>query len=177
MDGYWQRSERQMSKSAFSRRIFLIIVIGWPLMLAGGFGMLRLAHAADPPSQKEYIAVFGRGDNERPLAIIEKPTGVPIGNGSPIAIEAFALRVATIDPIRARAVLQRLPKLDAVESQNLPPGFTVYADERYVQVSYAGASQKYKLTFTDPADAAGPGRGGRSGGNGGGAGGGGGSSM
>jgi uncharacterized membrane protein YgcG len=174
---WWQRSEEPMSKSPLSRRIFVVIVIGWSLTLAGGFGMLRLAYAADPSPQKEYVAVFRRGGNEQPFAIIEKPIGVPIGDGSQVGIEAFALRVATIDATQARAALQRLPELDAGESQKLPPGFTVYADKRYVQVSYAGASQKYKLTFTDPADAAGPGGGGESGGSGGGGGGGGGSSM
>ncbi len=166
-----------MKKISIPRQIFLLFLIGWAVTAATKFGELRLAYAADPPSQKEYIAVFPRGGDEQPFAIIEKPIGVPINDRGPIGIEAFALRVATIDAARAKAILHRLPELDAGVSQKLPPGFTVYADKRCVQVSYAGASQKYKLTFTDPADAAGPGGGGESGGNGGGAGGGGGSSM
>lgn len=163
-----------MSKIPMSRRVFLVIATSAVLTVAGEFQGLRSVSASDPAQDKEYVAVFRRGSSEQPFAIIEKPRGVPIGNGSNVTIDAFALRVATIDAAHAKVFRQQLPKLEAEESQKLPPGFTVYADKHDVEVSYAAASRKYKLTFIDPADVSGMGGGGETGG---GAGGGGGNSM
>lgn len=157
-----------MSTTSLPRRVFLVIVTGITLTAPGRFGSLPLAFAADAAPDKEYVAVFRRGGNDQPFVIIEKPIGIPIGKGSKVEIDAFALRIATIDATQAKAFLRRLPALDAGESQKLPPGFTVYADKRYVKLAYAGASQTYKFTFTDPADVVGTGGGGGSGGGGGG---------
>jgi hypothetical protein len=155
---------RPMTKTSISQRVILIILVGRMLAVAGGFGTVPLAYAADPAPDREYVAVFRRGSNDQPFAIIEKPKGVPIGNGSNIEIDAFGLRVAPIEATHVKAFLQRLPELDPGERQKLPPGFTVYANKRYVQASYAGASQKYKIIFTDPADVTGMGGGNEGGG-------------
>ena len=153
-----------MSTTSVSRRVVLGILIGTILGPAGGLGGFRRASAADPTPDKEYMAVFRRGSNDWPFAIIEKPRGVPIGNGSNVAIDAFALRVAKIDAAQAMAFRQRLPELDGEERQKLPPGFTVYADKGNVEVSYAAGSRKYTLTFIDPVDVTGTGGGGGGGG-------------
>ncbi len=154
-------------------RMSILSVVGVMLSSCGQFEGVPLASAADRAAGKEYIAVFSRETAGRePFAIIEKPAGVPIGTGSQVEIDAFTLRVAPIDATDARVLLRKLPALDAGESQKLPPGFRVYADRGSVQASYAGGSDRYKLTFTDPADVEGQGgRGGGSSASGGGSGG------
>jgi hypothetical protein len=168
-----RRAEEPMSKTSIFGKVFLIMVVGGMLTVAGGLGGSPLAFAANPTPDKDYLAVFPRGSTEQPFAMIEKPKGVPIGDGSNVEIDAFALRVTTIDPAHAKAFLQGLPALDAGEGQMVPPGFRLYGDKRYVEASYAAASQRYKITFTDPADVAGRGGGGENGAGGGGSGGGG----
>ena len=145
----------------------MAIVVAGGLAIGGEVGWVARAHAADPATDKDYIAVFERGSNDRPFAVLEKPKGAPMGTGTNIEIDAFGLRVSAIDASQAEAFLHRLPALDRTKSQQLPPGFKVYADSQYVASSYADGSQKYKIIFTDPADVAGMGS------SGGGAGGGG----
>ncbi len=174
--------EETMRTPLIVRGILVLVVVGMGFAVASGVGGGRPAYAADVAADKEYIAVFERGSNDQAFAVLEKPKGAPIGAGTNIEIDAFGLRVSPIDAPHAEAFLQRLPSLDRADSQDLPPGFKVYADSRYVVSSYASGSQRYKITFTDPVDAIGMGRsnsgagGGPGGGpSGGGAGGGGGS--
>jgi len=154
----------------------LFVVVGVGFAVAGGVGDASRADAADVAANKEYVAVFERGSNNQAFAVLEKPKGAPIGAGTNLEIDAFGLRVSAIDAPQAEAFLRRLPELEWGKSQDLPAGFKVYADSRYVAPSYASGSQKYKIIFTDPADFVGMGRSGSgaSGGPGGGPGGGGG---
>ncbi len=172
-----RRLEEPMSKTSILGKAFWIMVVGGILAVAGGFGELPPASAADPAPDKDYLAVFPRESSEQPFAMIEKPKGVPIGDGSNVEIHAFALRIERIDAAHAKGFLQGLPALNGGEGQMLPPGFRVYCNKRYVEASYAAASQRYKITFTDPADVAGRGGAGENGASGGSGGRGGGGSM
>jgi len=144
-----------------TRRLFraawLLVVVGLGFAAVSGLPGGPFAYAADVSADKEFMAVFQRGSNDQAFAVVEKPKGASVGAGTSVEIETFGLRVSAIDPLRAQALLRRLPALDRANSQNLPPGFKVYADSRYVASSYASGSQKYKITFTDPADFAGTG--------------------
>ena len=159
------------------RGVLLLVVVGMGFAVAGGVGEASRAYAADAAADKEYIAVFERGSNDQAFAVLEKPKGAPMGAGTNCEIDAFGLRVSAIDAPQAEAFLHQLPELEWGKRQDLPPGFKVYADSRYVAPSYASGSQKYKIVFTDPADFVGMGRsssgagGGPGGGPGGGAGG------
>jgi len=150
---------------------FTIPAIGVGLIVTGE----PRASAADPVADKDYVVIYERGSDARPFAVVEKPKSVQTGAGTNIEIEAFGLRVSAVDAPHAGPLLRRLPELDKAKSRELPPGFRVYADGRYVAPSYAAGSHKYKIAFTDPADAVGMGKGGD--GAGGGAGGSGGGSM
>lgn len=158
-----------MSKTSILRTMLLMFIVGSPLTFVGLSGRLPFASAADLAPGKDYVAIFRRGSNDQPIAIIEKPRDGGTGNGSNVEVDAFGLRTATIDAAQAKTLQKRLPELDGTESRKLPPGFRLYADERYVEVSYAGASQKYRIVISDPADITGTGGGGE-GGNGGGGG-------
>jgi hypothetical protein len=114
--------------------------------LCGG----TLAVAADAPADKDYIAVLSR--TNQPIAVIEKPKGTPIGRGTNVEIEAFPLRVETIDATQAKVYVQHLTELDRSTSRVLPDGFKVYSDNGHVEPSYASASQKFRITVTDPLD-------------------------
>jgi hypothetical protein len=159
------------------RGALLVLVVAGGLAIAGMVGWVPHAHAADPAPAKDYIAVFGRGSKDQAFALLEKPRGAPMGAGTNIEIDAFGLRVALIDGSHAEAVLRRLPALDRVKSRQLPPGFKLYGDSQYVALSYADGSQKYRIIFTDPADAVGRGGGGAGAGGSAGGGMGGGGSM
>ncbi len=154
------------------RRVVLVLMIGM-LATVGTVGWATRTFAADAP-EKDYLAVFDRGQTGQPFAIIEKAKGAPIGAGTPVEIQAFGLRIAAIDGPQLAAALRRLPALDRAESRQLPPGVKVYADSRYVTLAYAGAAHTYKIAFTSPADSTGTGGGDKGGSDGAGSGGGGG---
>ena len=154
---------------SFARAPLAVLVLAG-LIAAGVIGETTRASAVDPAPELEYLAVFAPGHSAQPFAVLAKPKGVPMGTGTPIEIDAFGLGIAAIDGAQVKTYLHRLPELDRVGSQRLPPGFKVYADNRFVESSYADGSHKYKITFTDPANLVG-GRGGSSGGAGGGGGG------
>jgi hypothetical protein len=153
------------------RRIALVLVIGTLASVAAA-GWAPRAFAAAP--EKDYLAIFDRGQTDQPFAILEKPKGARIGAGTPVEIQAFGLRIAPIDGPQLAAALRRLPELVRAESQQLPPGVKVYADSRYVTLAYAGAAHTYKIAFTSPADVTGMGGGDKGGSDGAGGGGGGG---
>ena len=142
----------------------LVVLLVAGLIGAGAIGETPRASAVDPASALDYLAVFTPGQAAQPFAILAKPKGVRIGTGTTVEIEAFGLRIAPIDGAQAAAVMHRLPELDRVESERLPPGFKVYADRRFVEPSYAAGSHKYKIIFTDPANLVDGGGGGRGGG-------------
>jgi hypothetical protein len=176
----WRQKMREpMRTSSIFRGVFLVLVLVGGLVVAGEVGRVPRVYAAEVAADKEYIAVFERGSNDQAFAVLEKPKGAPLGAGTTLEIDAFGLRVSAIDTPQAEAFLHRLPELEWGKSQDLPPGFKVYADSRYVAPSYASGSQKYKIVFTDPADYVGMGRSnsGAGGGPGGGPGGGGSGSM
>jgi len=160
-----------MRTRAPRRRLWVGLTVGG-LAIAGAVGSAPRSDAASAMPEKEYVAVFERG-TDQPFAVLAKPKGVPIGPGTNVQIQAFGLRIAPVDGSQLTALLHRLPELDRGERQQLPPGFQVYADRRYVAPAYAGASHKYTITFTDPADAVGLGGGHGSGSGGAGDGGGG----
>lgn len=146
------------------RRMVLALMIGALTPVAVAWWTPR-AFAADAP-EKEYLAIFDRGQADQPFAILAKPKGARIGAGTPVEIQAFGLRIAPIDGPQLAEALRRLPELDRVESRQLPPGVKVYADSRCVTLAYAGASHRYKIAFTSPADVTGPGGGGKGGSDG-----------
>jgi len=154
---------RRMALGLMIGMLAPVVVVGWA----------PRAFAADAP-EKDYLAIYDRGQTDQPFAILEKPKGERVGAGTPVEIQAFGLRIAAIDGPRLAAALHRLPELDRAESRQLPPGVKVYADSRYVRLAYAGAAHTYKIAFTSPADVTGMGggdRGGSDGTNGGGGGG------
>ena len=166
-----------MRTPSIFRGVLLVLVVVGGLVVAGEASWVPRAYAADPSPDKDYIAVYERGSDDQAFAVLEKPKGAPVGAGTNIEIDAFGLRVSAIDVPHAETFLHRLPELDRGKSQPLPPGFKVYADSRYVASSYADGSQKYKIIFTDPADAVGMGGSGGGAGASAGGGGGGGGSM
>lgn len=166
-----------MRTSFMARGTLTLLAVAAGLFLAGAIGRLPDASAADPVPDKDYVVIFERGSDARPFAVLEKPKSVQTGAGTNIEIEAFGLRVSAIDAPHAGELLRRLPELDRAKSRELPPGFRVYADSRYVALSYAAGSHKYKIAFTDPADAVGMGKGGDAAGGGAGGSGSGGGSM
>ena len=107
----------------------------------------------EPSPDHDYIAVFGRTDSKQPFAVIEKPKGVKIGNGTAVEIDAFLLTMEEVDYSRARGFIEKLSEVDQAMRQQLPDGFRVYADNRFVVTSYSALSRTYKITFTDPVDA------------------------
>jgi hypothetical protein len=143
-------SEDAMTSHTISRRTLLVVGTAAALTLAGGLSGRTVALADESPADKDYIAVFGR--TNQPIAVIEKPKGVPTGRGTNFEIEAFPLRVEPIDATQARAYVQRLTELDRSTSRILPDGFRVYADRQAVELSFASAAEKYRLTVADPAD-------------------------
>ncbi len=147
-----------MRTAPMFRGVLSLVLVSAGLAVAGWVGGMSSAYAAAVVDGKEYIAVFERGSSDQAFAVLEKPKGVPVGAGTNVEIDAFGLRVSAIDAPHAEALLRGLPTLDRAKGQDLPPGFTVYADSRYVETSYASGSQKYKITFTDPADYVGMGR-------------------
>jgi hypothetical protein len=98
----------------------------------------------------DYLAIFSR--TNQPLALIEKPKGVPIGKGTSIEIDTFPLRMENVDATQARRLRQRLGELDRIASRPLPEGFRVYADKQNVEPSYASASQKFTIKVGDHVD-------------------------
>ena len=139
-----------MASHTISRRTLLAVGTAAALTLAGGLSGRTVALADDAPTDKDYIAVFGR--TNQPIAVIEKPKGTPIGRGTNFEIEAFPLRVEPIDATQARAYMQHLTELDRSTSRVLPDGFRVYTDRQNVEPSFASASQRYRITVSDPAD-------------------------
>jgi hypothetical protein len=144
-----------MISHALSRGTLLIAGIAAALTLALGLSGLSMARADDTSNDKDYIAVYGR--TNQPIAVIEKPKGVPIGRGTDFEIEAFPLRVQPIDAAQARAYVQHLTVLDSSKSRILPDGFRVYTDRQNVEPSFAAASRRYRITVADPADGLRPG--------------------
>jgi hypothetical protein len=143
-----------MNADNFSRRDFLTGLGVTALLTAScGLGKIPSARAAEPSPNHEYLAVFSRTDKKQPFAVIEKPKDVKIGKGTNVEIEAFTLTLEEIDDNRARAFIQKLAQLDRQTSQQLPDGFKVYCDKRFVEVSSSTYSKTYKITFTDPVDA------------------------
>lgn len=148
-----------MNVNDFSRRDFLT-GLGVTALLTASCGLEKTPSArvieflsvAEPSPNHEYLAVFGRTDRKQPFAVIQKPKDVKIGKGTNVEIEAFTLAVEEIDADRARGFLQKLPELDRETSQQLPDGFRVYCDKRFVEIS-SSYSKRYKITFTDPVDA------------------------
>ncbi len=161
-----------MGRSIRPRTAPLAVLLFAGLITAGVIGEAPRAFAVDPVRDLDYLAVFTPGAPTQPFAILAKPKGVRIGTGTPIEIEAFGLRIAPIDERQAEAWSHRLPELDRIESQLLPPGFKVYGDDRFVEPTYAAGSHTYRITFTDPANLGGSrsshGAGGTGGGSGGG---------
>ncbi len=143
------------------KRSALVLMIGL-LVPVTVTGWAPRCFAANAP-EKDYLAVFDRGQTGQPFAILEKPKGVLIGAGTPVEIHAFGLHIAAVDGPQLAEALRRLPALDRAESSLLPPGVRVYADSRYVTVAYAAAAHTYKIEFTSPADLTGTGRGGNGG--------------
>jgi hypothetical protein len=174
----WRSKMGEPMRTPFMvRGILTILAVAVGLLVEGEIGRVPRASAAEPVPDKDYVVIFERGSDARPFAVLEKPKSAQTGAGTSIEIEAFGLRVSPIDAPHAGALLRRLPELDSAKSRELPPGFRVYADSRYVVPSYAAGSHRYKIVFTDPADAMGMGKGGDAGGTGGGSGGSGGGSM
>jgi hypothetical protein len=136
------------------------------LAACGGLEKTPTARAAEPSPNHEYLAVFGWTDKKQPFAVIEKPKDVKIGKETNIEIEAFTLTVEEIDNNRARGFIQKLAELDRETSQQLPDGFRVYCDKRFVKISSSRYSKRYKISFTDPVDAITNGAMRRGGGNG-----------
>jgi len=142
--------EEMMTSSSISRRVFLVIgAIGVLTVAASAVGQPRV-HAADQPPEMDYIAIFSRAN--QPLAVIEKPKGVPTGIGTSIEIDSFPLRTETVDASQARQLRQRMPEMDRSTSRTLPQGFRVYADKQSVEPSYASASQRFRIRVSDPVD-------------------------
>lgn len=149
-----------MNVDDFSRRDFLT-GLGVTALLTASCGLEKIPSArviefqpvAEPSPNHEYLAVFGRTDRKQPFAVIQKPKDVKIGKGTNVEIEAFTLAVEEIDDDRARGFIQKLTELDRETSQQLPDGFRVYCDKRFVELSSSRDSKRYKITFTDPVDA------------------------
>jgi hypothetical protein len=143
-----------MNVTGFSRREFLT-GLGVTALLAASCGLEKTpsARVAEPSPNHEYLAVFSRTDKKRPFAIIEKPKDMEIGKGMNVEIEAFTLTVEEVDDNKARGFIQELTELDRETSQQLPDGFRVYCDKRFVEISSSRYSKKYKIAFTDPVDA------------------------
>jgi len=147
-----------MRTAPMFRGVLSLVFLGVGFAVASWVSGMSPAYAAAMSGGKEYIAVFERGTQDQAFAVLEKPKGAPVGAGSNVEIDAFGLRVSAIDAPHAEALLRELPAMDWAKGQDLPPGFRVYADSRYVALFYASGSQKYKITFTDPADYVGMGR-------------------
>jgi len=143
-----------MNVNDLSRRDFLT-GLGVTVLLTASCGLEKIpsARVAAPSPNHEYLAVFGRTDRKQPFAVIEKPKDVKIGKGTNVEIEAFTLAVEEIDDDRARGFIQKLAELDRETSQQLPDGFKVYCDKRFVELSSSTYSKRYKIIFTDPVDA------------------------
>ena len=120
------------------------------LTVAASLSGRPLVHAADPSPEMDYLAIFGRAN--QPLALIEKPKGVPIGKGTSIEIDTFPLRVENVDASRAQRLRWRMAELDRSASRPLPTGFRVYAEKQSVEPSYASASQRFTIKVSDPVD-------------------------
>ena len=142
--------EEIMTSSPISRRVFLVIGATGVLTVATGAGGQPRVHAADQAPEMDYIAVFSRAN--QPLAVIEKPKGVPTGIGTSIEIDSFPLRTETVDATQARRLRQRMPEMDPTTSRTLPQGFRVYADKQSVEPSYASASRRFTIKVSDPVD-------------------------
>lgn len=143
-----------MNADNFSRRDFLT-GLGVTVLLTASCGSEKIlsARPAELSPNHQYLAVFSRTDKKQPFAVIEKPKDVTIGKGTNIEIEAFTLAVEEIDYNRARGFIQKLPELDRDTSRQLPDGFKVYCDKRFVELSPSTHFKTYKITFTDPVDA------------------------
>jgi hypothetical protein len=133
---------------------FVAVWPGRPVGAAAASGFV-------PSPDKDYVAIFSKDGG--PIAVVEKPKGVPIGPGTAVEIDAFGLRIAADD----RAILpflRRQPEWVGDERAKLPSGFVIYANPNVVRVHVAASTQKCRLQFIDPVDLVGPGGGSKGGG-------------
>ena len=152
--GMGESEGREMHADNLSRRE-LVMGLGVAALLTacGGLENTPAARAVEPSPNHEYLAVFSRTDSKQPFAVIEKPKDIKIGKGTNVEIDAFTLTVEEIDYNTARGFIQKLDEVDRETRQQLPDGFRVYSDKRFVEPTYSAFSKVYKITFTDPVDA------------------------